>query len=161
MGAAVRHTRKHGVFWSYQNQKESQNLPPPDATADQLSIYCTCASVLDCWSMGTFFAYFGLITELIGLIGNLRVLLTTGGFTGAALYGDIAPLLATLQAINSKVAIPAALAQAICTAIADAVSAFYHPSQTGTALLASIQSQTQDILKQANAINTAPPKSTT
>lgn len=77
--------------------------------------------------MANFFAYFGLVIEIIGLIGSVRVLLSTNTLTGAALYADVAPILATLQGINSKVSIPAALAQSICSAIAEAVNAFYHP----------------------------------
>lgn len=78
--------------------------------------------------MGNIFAYFALITELIGLIGSIRVLLATGTLTGPTLYSDIQPILATLQAINAKVSVPAALAQAICEAVAEAVNKFHKPS---------------------------------
>lgn len=74
--------------------------------------------------MGNIFAYFALITELIGLIGSIRVMVATGTLTGPTLYADVQPILATLQGINNKVSIPVLLAHAICDAIAEVVSKF-------------------------------------
>lgn len=75
--------------------------------------------------MGNIFAYFALITELIGLIGSIRVMVATGTLTGPTLYADVQPILATLQGINNKVSIPVALAQAICEAVAEVVNKFH------------------------------------
>ncbi len=76
-------------------------------------------------AMGNIFAYFALITEIIGLIGSIRVMIATGTMTGATLAADVQPILATLQAINSKVSVPPALVQAICEAVAEVVAKFY------------------------------------
>lgn len=76
--------------------------------------------------MNNFFAYFALITEIIGAVGAIRVLAATNTLTGPSLYADIQPALATLQQINAKVAIPAELAQALCEVVAETVNKFYH-----------------------------------
>ncbi len=76
--------------------------------------------------MNNIFAYFALVTEIVGAVGAIRLLAATGTLTGAALYTDISPALATLQQINSKVAIPPALAQSICESVAQTVNQFYH-----------------------------------
>ena len=78
--------------------------------------------------MGNIFAYFALITEIIGLIGSIRVLLASNTLTGDAIYADVQPIVSTLQAINSKVAVPPALVQSICNAVAQAVNTFHHPA---------------------------------
>ncbi len=75
--------------------------------------------------MSTFFAYFALVTEILGLIGSIRAMLASKTLTGAALYADIAPALASLQQINSKVAVPVALAQSLCEVVAEAVNKYY------------------------------------
>lgn len=74
--------------------------------------------------MGNIFAYFALITELIGLIGSIRVMVATGTLTGPTLYTDVQPILATLQGINNKVSVPAVLVQDICDEVAVIVNQF-------------------------------------
>jgi hypothetical protein len=74
----------------------------------------------------TFWLYFSLAAEIIGIVGQVQMMLKTPGpITGPQLSGLILPVLQTLNAINPQVNVPTDLVMKICDAVAATINQFY------------------------------------